>query len=87
MSGTLGSGSTMSCTLEKEWFDESSSENDCNIISNSHRVRLRKMADMGKCGRAPCSVKTVELKVDVRVTVKIDFVPEATLTAHVGVSF
>ena len=87
MAGTLGSGGTTSCTLENEWFDESSSEDDCNRISNCHRVRLRKMADMEKCGRAPCLVKTVEPKVDVRVTVKIDFVPKATLTAHVGVSF
>ena len=87
MAGTLGSGGTMSCTTEKEWFDESSSEDDCNRISNCHQVRLRKMAYMAKCGRAPRSVKTVEPKVDVRVTVKIDFVPEATLTAHVGVSF
>ena len=87
MAGTLGSGGTMSCTTEKEWFDESSSEDDCDRISNCHQVRLRKMAYMAKCGRAPRSVKTVEPKVDVRVTVKIDFVPEATLTAHVGVSF
>jgi hypothetical protein len=87
MAGTLGSGSTMSCTLEKEWFDESSSDDDRNNISNSHRVRLCKMADMGKCGGTPCLVTPVEPKVDVRVTVKIDFVREATLTAHVGVSF
>jgi hypothetical protein len=32
-------------------------------------------------------MKRVEPKVDVRVTVKIAFVPEASLTAHVGVSF
>ena len=85
MAETLGSGGTTSCTLEKEWFNESLSEDDCDRISNCHRVRLRKMADMGKCGRAPCLVKTVGPKVDVCVTVKIDFVPEATLTAHVGV--
>ena len=87
MAGTLGSGGTTSCTLEKEWFDESLSEDNCNRISNCHRVRLRKMVDMGKCGRAPCLVKTVESKVDVCVTVKIGFVPEATLTAHVCVYF
>ena len=37
--------------------------------------------------RAPDLMKKVKPKVDVRVTVKIAFVPEATLTAHVGVSF
>ena len=37
--------------------------------------------------RAPDLMKKVEPKVYVRVTVKIAFVPEATLTAHVGVSF
>ena len=86
MAETSRSSGTTSSTLAKEWFDDSSSDNESDRISNCHRVRLRRIGETRKSVRAPDLMKKVETKVDVRVTVKIAFVPEASLTAHVGVS-
>jgi hypothetical protein len=87
MAETSRSSGTMSSTSTKEWFDDLSSDDESDRISNCHRVRLRRIGETRKSGRAPDLMKKVEPKVDVRVTVKIAFVPEASLTARVGVSF